>query len=174
MEYNKLVSVTGMGGLFELLSSKADGGIVRSLEDNTSKFVSNRKHNFSHLESIEIYTTDDNINLVEVFMEMDKSKEKLPEAKADNKTLQAYFGKVVAGMDFERVYASDMKKMIKWFEIIKKNNIELKMPTEIAEGEEDNVNPDKKTPPAKKPSAPKVTMQKSAPAKKINTPRKMA
>ena len=52
MNYNKIVSVTGLSGLFELVSSKADGGIVKSLEDNSVKFVSNRVHNFSHLESI--------------------------------------------------------------------------------------------------------------------------
>jgi hypothetical protein len=53
MDYNKLVSVTGLSGLFELVSSKADGGIVRSLEDNTTKFVSTRLHSFSHIESHE-------------------------------------------------------------------------------------------------------------------------
>ncbi len=66
MEYNKLVAVTGLSGLFELISSKADGGIVRSLEDKSTKFVSNRLHSFSHLESIEIFTKKDNVNLVEV------------------------------------------------------------------------------------------------------------
>ena len=54
MEYSKLVAVTGLPGLFELLSSKSDGGVVRSLEDNSTKFVSSRVHNFSHLESIEV------------------------------------------------------------------------------------------------------------------------
>jgi hypothetical protein len=57
MEYSKLVSVTGLPGLFELLSSKADGGVVKSLEDKSTKFVSTRIHNFSHLESIEVFTT---------------------------------------------------------------------------------------------------------------------
>ncbi len=66
MEYNKLVSVTGLPGLFELLSSKSDGAVVRSLEDNITKFVSSRQHNFSHLESIEVYTTKDNTSLAEV------------------------------------------------------------------------------------------------------------
>jgi len=61
MEYNKIVAVTGLSGLYELVSSKADGGIVRSLEDQSSKFVSNRVHNFSHLESIEIYTSNENV-----------------------------------------------------------------------------------------------------------------
>jgi len=130
MDYNKIVSVTGLSGLFELLSSKSDGGVVRSLEDNTTKFVSTRQHNFSHLESIEVYTTKDNTNLAELFEAMKNSKEKIPDAKADIKSLKSYFEKVYPELDFERVYASDMKKMVKWFHILDKNKIEIKVKTE--------------------------------------------
>jgi hypothetical protein len=130
MEYNKLVSVTGLPGLFELLSSKSDGAVVRSLDDNLSKFVSTRQHNFSHLESIEVYTTKDNTTLAELFDAMKKSKEKLPEAHADGKALKAYFEKVYSDLDFDRVYVSDMKKMVKWFDIIDKNKIDIKIKTE--------------------------------------------
>jgi hypothetical protein len=130
MEYNKLVSVTGLPGLFELLSSKSDGAVVRSLEDNSTKFVSTRQHNFSQLESIEVYTTKDNTTLAEVFEAMKKSEEKTPDANADAKTLKSYFEKVYPDLDFERVYTSDMKKMVKWFRIIEKNNIEIKVRTE--------------------------------------------
>jgi hypothetical protein len=48
-------------------------------------------HNFSHLESIEVYTTGENVNLVEVFNAMQESKEALPDAKADAKAIKAYF-----------------------------------------------------------------------------------
>ena len=130
MEYNKLVSVTGLPGLFELLSSKSDGAVVRSLEDNSTKFVSTRQHNFSQLESIEVYTTKDNTTLAEVFEAMKKSEEKTPDANADAKTLKTYFETVYPDLDFERVYTSDMKKMVKWFHIIEKNNIEIKVRTE--------------------------------------------
>ncbi|MDE3185394.1 MAG: DUF5606 domain-containing protein [Bacteroidota bacterium] len=130
MEYNKLVSVTGLPGLFELLSSKSDGAVVRSLEDNITKFVSSRQHNFSHLESIEVYTTKDNTTLAELFEAMKESKEKVPEANADGKILKAYFEKVYPDLDFDRVYVSDMKKMIKWFHIIDKNKIDIKVKTE--------------------------------------------
>lgn len=126
MEYNKLVSVTGLPGLFELISSKSDGAVVRSLEDNATKFVSSRQHNFSHLESIEVYTTKDNTTLAEVFQAMKESKEPVPEVTADGKVLKAYFEKVYPDLDFDRVYGSDMKKMVKWFQIIDKNNIEIK------------------------------------------------
>src|SRR5436190_22799590 len=110
MEYNKIISVTGLPGLFELVSSKADGAILRSLDDKSTRFVSSRIHNFSHLESIEVYTEGDNVNLVDVFQAMQNSNEKLPGEK-DVNAVKKYFEKVYPTMDFERVYASDMKKM---------------------------------------------------------------
>lgn len=168
MEYNKLVSITGLSGLYELLSSKADGGVVRSLEDKTSKFVSTRIHNFSHLESIEIYTVKDNVNLVDVFTAMKESSEKLPDA-GDNKALKAYFEKVYPDMDFERVYTSDMKKMVKWFAVLTANNVDIK----LSEGSADEGQAEATAVKAK-PVEAKAAAVKNAPAKKINAPRKMA
>jgi len=126
MEYSKLISVTGLGGLFELVASKTDGAIVRSLDDLSTKFVSSRQHSFSHLESIEVYTVRDNVNLVDVLNAMDASKESLP-AEKDPAAIKAYFQKVYPDLDFDRVYASDMKKMVKWYAILKKNSIEIKL-----------------------------------------------
>ncbi|WP_018615090.1 DUF5606 domain-containing protein [Segetibacter koreensis] len=133
MEYGKIISVTGLGGLFELVGSKKDGAIVRSLEDKSTRFVASRVHNFSHLESIEVYTVRDNVNLVEVFAAMKNSGETLPSDK-DNGAVKAYFQKVYPDMDFERVYTSDMKKMVKWFSILQANNVEFKL-SEAAEEE---------------------------------------
>ncbi len=135
MEYNKLISVTGFSGLFELVSSKTDGAIVKSLDDNTTKFVSSRMHQFSHLETIEVYTTDENVNLIEVFNAMNAADQSLPQEK-DNKAVRSYFEKVFPAMDFERVYSSDMKKMVRWFGVIKKHGIELKL-TEAPESNEE-------------------------------------
>ena len=129
MDYNKIVSVSGLPGLFEMLSSKADGAVLKSLDDNTSKFVSSRQHNFSHLESIEVYTTKDNTNLAEVFEAMKKSEEKLPDEKATSKDLKDYFEKVFPGLDHDRVYTSDMKKMVKWYAILHKNKIDFNTKT---------------------------------------------
>ncbi|MFZ9262041.1 MAG: DUF5606 domain-containing protein [Chitinophagaceae bacterium] len=126
MEYNKLISITGFSGLFELLSSKTDGAIVKSLDDQSTKFVSSRIHQFSHLESIEVYTTEDNVNLVDVFQAIKTAGKTLPSEK-DDKAIKAYFKEVFPTMDFERVYTSDMKKMIKWYNVIDKNGIEVKL-----------------------------------------------
>ena len=174
MEYNKLVAVTGLSGVFEVLSSKADGGIVRSLEDKSTKFVSNRLHSFSHLESIEVFTTNDNVNLVTLFDAIKNSSEKLPDLKADAKNIKAYFEKVFPAMDFERVYASDMKKMLKWYDVLVKNNIDIKLSDSVEEGNESEIVSEKKTTTAGKSITPKVGAVKSAPPKKINSPRKMA
>lgn len=134
MEYNKIVAVTGLPGLFELINSKTDGAIVRSLDDKSTRFVSSRVHNFSHLESIEVYTIRENVNLVDILNAMEKDGGKLPDEK-DPAAVRKYFEKVFPDLDFERVYASDMKKMVKWFDVLKKNKIEIKL-TEVPEEEE--------------------------------------
>lgn len=149
MEYNKIIAVTGLPGLYELLSSKTDGAIVRSLDDKSTRFVASRVHNFSHLESIEIYTVRENVNLVDILKAMEASGEKLPDEK-DGAALKAYFSKVYPDLDFDRVYSSDLKKMVKWYSVLKDNNIEIKL-SEPAEEEAPEAVPEE-TPaaPAKK------------------------
>ena len=168
MEYAKLVAVTGLPGLFELINSKSDGAIVRSLEDGSTKFAASRIHNFSHLESIEVYTIRENVNLVEVFQAMDKAGGSLPSAKEDA-AVKKYFEKTYPDLDFDRVYVSDLKKMVKWFDVLKKNNVELKL-SEPAEEEEEVEQPatqEKKKEKVEKPKeVEKKKEEKPAPAKK--------
>ena len=164
MEYSKLVAVTGLPGLFELINSKTDGAIVRSLDDKSTRFVSSRIHQFSQLESIEVYTVRDNVNLVDIFTAMDSNGGKLPDEK-DAAAVKKYFEKVYPDMDFERVYNSDMKKMVKWFAILKKNDIEIKL-TEIPEEEEEIVE-EVEAPKEEKKAAKKVKVPKDEPAEPV-------
>ncbi len=169
MEYGKIIAVTGMPGLFELLTSKNDGAIVRSLEDNTTKFVSSRIHNFSHLESIEVFTVKDNVNLVEIFFAMEKEGGKTPDLK-DATGVKKYFQKVFPDLDFERVYSSDLKKMAKWYEVLKANKIEIKLTEPEEEIEEAEVVKEEPVKEVKKPAVKvkEVAEEKAeAPAKKI-------
>jgi hypothetical protein len=165
MDYNRIVAVTGLPGLYELVNSKSDGALVRSLDDQTTKFVSSRVHNLSHLESIEIYTIRENVNLVEVFNAMEKSNVKLADTK-DNKSLKSYFEKVYPDLDFERVYPSDMKKMVKWFEALKENKIEIRLgveqePAEVEESETEETEEKPKTKKAAAKSSEKAPAKKS-------------
>ena len=161
MEYSKLVAVTGLPGLFELISSKTDGAIVRSLEDKSTRFVPSRVHNFSHLESIEIYTVQDNVNLVEVLKAMDSAGVKLPDEK-DASAIKKYFEKVYPDMDFERVYASDMKKMVKWLSQLQKNKVELKLSEVPEEEEAEEVAAPEEAPAAEEAPKKKTTRKKKA------------
>jgi hypothetical protein len=170
MEYSKIIAITGLPGLFELISSKSDGGIVRSLDDKNTRFVSSRVHQFSHLESIEVYTTRHNVNLVDVLKAMESSNEKLPDDK-DASQLKSYFEKVYSELDFDRVYTSDLKKMVKWFSVLVKNQVEIKLTEPVAEEAKDETadtlvkeeKPAKKGMPVKAESKEDV---KSAPDKK--------
>jgi hypothetical protein len=154
MEYSKIIAVSGLTGLHELISSKNDGAIVRSLDDKTTKFVSSRIHNFSHLESIEIYTVKDNVNLVDILLAMQKSGLSLPDTK-DSAAIKKYFEAAYPDLDFDRVYTSDMKKIIKWFEILQQNNIEIKL----------------SEPPAAEPEPAPVVEEKTAAPKKETAPK---
>ncbi|TWW01689.1 DUF5606 domain-containing protein [Chitinophaga pinensis] len=125
MQYREIVAVTGLSGLFQLIASKQDGAIVRSLEDKSTKFVSSRIHNFTPLESIEVFTTGENVNLAEVFKAMlDQEAKTAPvDTKADNNAIKSYFKSVFPTFDEDRVYVSDMKKMVKWYAILKSNDL---------------------------------------------------
>lgn len=165
MEYSKLIAVTGLPGLYELINSKTDGAIIRSLEDNSTKFASTRIHNFSHLESIEVFTTGDNVNLAEIFFAMEKATDAAPDTK-DNTAIKKYFEKIYPEIDLERVYPSDLKKMLKWFEVLKKNNIEVKLPEPVVEEEPEEVIEESKEKPVKKESKKKAEAVEEKPKKK--------
>jgi len=175
MEYNKLVAVTAMPGLFELISSRKDGAVVRSLDDNKTQFISNRLHNFTQLESIEIFTVQENVNLVDLFNAMDKAGGSLPDAK-DSAAVKKYFEKVYPDMDFERVYPSDMKKMVRWFEALKQHNIEIKLSEPVEEEPAKEIEEETKEEKPQKPSRSggkkKESSAEEKPAKKGKTKKK--
>lgn len=120
MDYREIVAVTGIGGLYQLVTSKGDGAIVRSLADGKTVFVSARKHHVTPIESIEIYTTGDNVRLHEVLQMMKEAEAEtpLPETK-DPKVVAAYFSTIFPEYDRERVYPSDLKKLVKWYSLLK-------------------------------------------------------
>jgi hypothetical protein len=180
MEYREIVAVTGLGGLYQLLATKSDGAIVRNLSDKSTKFISARLHNVTPLESIEVYTTGENVRLHQVFQQM-KEKEgsiAIIDPKADNNAVKNYFKSVFPTFDEERVYVSDMKKMVKWYELLKSNEL-LNFETAPAEGTEaaetataeasDEEKPAKKAAKTKKAASEEEEGSEEKPAKKART-----
>lgn len=127
MEYRQIVAVTGLTGLYQLVSTKNDGALVRSLSDKSIKFVSSRLHQITPLESIEIYTYGENVrlhNVLEGMKENDATAATLvADKKASSEDFRAYFATVLPDFDQERVYVSDIKKIMKWYQLLKANDL---------------------------------------------------
>lgn len=173
MDYTRIVAVTGLPGLYEAISSKGDGAVVRSLDDNSTKFVSSRIHNLSHLESIEIYTTRENVSLADVFTAMKTKGTALPDVK-DNKAVKQYFEAVYPDLDFDRVYSSDMKKMVKWYEVLEKNNVDYTAKSEEEQTVEEPVAEAATEEPAPKKAKPKATAESKEETTTEEKPKKTA
>jgi len=125
MEYKEIVVVTGEPGLFQLVSSKNDGAIVRTLDGLSTKFVPSRLHQFTPLESIEVFTTGENVSLMEIFRTMLGKESEIAVISPNQGAaeIQAYFDQVYPELDESRVYMSDMKKMLKWFPLLKEHGL---------------------------------------------------
>lgn len=119
MTIDKIVAISGKPGLFEILSQTKGGIIVRSLVDN-KRFPVNAVQNVSVLNDIAIYTYEEEVPLREVFKniaEKENGKETINH-KESNDVLLSFFGKVLPNFDDERVYASNVKKIIQWYNIL--------------------------------------------------------
>lgn len=143
MDLKEIMSVSGMPGLYKVMANRTDGLIVEGLHDKARKFVSSRQHMFTPLENITLYTTDDSIELKVVLSNMKKNEGEHPVPdikKTDDSTLRNYMKTIVPNYDEEKVYASDIKKLIKWYELLNVNQLVLV----IEEGTEESANEDQK------------------------------
>jgi hypothetical protein len=143
MRIRDIVAISGMGGLFKVEGQKVNGLIVTSLAEGWTKFVSNRTNMFSPLDNISIYTDTDNIELADVLLLINDKKEAqpLPDTNADSAALRNWFIDILPNHDQEKVYVSDIKKMVKWFHILAEHNIiedEIKGRAEEKAAEEEN------------------------------------
>lgn len=119
MNLQGIVAVSGKPGLWRALAQNKTGYVLESLDAQKTKLVANLSTaKLAALSEITIFGTEDDIRLTDVFEQM-KSASKVPDAKADGKTLRTFFYEVAPEHDEEKVYASDMKKIISWFQLLK-------------------------------------------------------
>lgn len=119
MEFNKIISVTGKPGLFQVISQSKNAIIVESLIDK-KRLAINSTQNVSLLENIAIYTYEEEVSLLKVFktmFEKSEGKEAISH-KESSKNLTAYFSEILPEYDEERVYTSNIKKVIQWFNLL--------------------------------------------------------
>ena len=128
MELKDIVSVSGMSGLHAVVAKRPDGMIVRGLDDDKPQFASSRIHVFTPLDAITVYTIKDTIELSKVLLEMKKQSAENPpvDANSDNDKLKTWFKKVLPDYNEEKVYVSDIKKLIKWYQQLDKHKLVTK------------------------------------------------
>lgn len=119
MDLTKILSVSGLPGLFKMIGNRSNGLIVEDIDSGKGRFCSSRKYQFTPLESIAIYTQEDTIPLREVFEKMLKiAPDKIPTPDKSDDELKAAFKNIVPDYDEGRVYLRDMKKMFRWYHFL--------------------------------------------------------
>jgi len=170
MNLSGIVAVSGKPGLWKALAQNKTGFVLESLDAQKTKLIANLSTaKLAALDEITLFSNDEDIKLVDVLERM-KTAKNIPDAKADGKVLRTFFREVAPNHDEEKVYASDMKKVISWYQILK----DLPIFNEVAKTAE-STEAEKPVATAPKTTKPKASVQKKAPAApkapKINTPK---
>jgi len=119
MELDKVLSISGKPGLYELKAQTRGGFVAESMLDG-KKISVNIRHNVSLLSEIAVYTYTEEVPLREIFQKI-YEKENGSEAlshKESKEKLEAYFAEVLPEYDVDRVYISDIKKILQWYNLL--------------------------------------------------------
>ncbi|MGD1840735.1 MAG: DUF5606 domain-containing protein [Thermonemataceae bacterium] len=178
MELKEIAAIAGRGGLFKIIKPSRNGVIVETLDAQKKKLAISANNKVSVLKEISIYTTDKegSVALEEVFYSIyEKYKDQLPvTSKADNDALFSLLEEVIPNYDAEKVYSSDIKKLVSWYLILLKEApqiLERKAPEEEEKEEESTANESdpeasEATPKKKKASKSKKAAEEAAKATK--------
>lgn len=174
MSLEKVLAIAGKPGLYKLKTQTRTGFLAESLLDGKTVNVSGR-HNVSLLSEIAIYTLTEELPLREVFKrisEKEDGKETISH-KASKEELEEFFFGILPDYDEDRVYASDIKKVVQWYNMLVKNGMtdfaEAKETAKEEESESTEKAKETKKPAAKKAAAPKTTAPKTATPKASST-----
>jgi hypothetical protein len=139
MSLRKILSISGKPGLYKLSNQTRAGFLAESLVDGKRINVSGR-HNVSLLSEIAIYTLTEEVPLREIFRkisEKEEGKETISH-KSPAIELEEFFFEILPDYDEDRVYASDIKKVVQWYNLLVKNGItDFSEATDDASGEEE-------------------------------------
>ncbi len=120
MKLNEILTISGRQGLYKL-NTKTKGGVIATSLVDGKRVITTINQQISYLSEIQVYCIGNEINLSEVFEKMllfESGKISRVVPKANSLDLEAYFLKIIDDYDKERVYTSDIKKIIKWYNIL--------------------------------------------------------
>jgi hypothetical protein len=125
MTLDKILSISGKPGLYKILTQTRNGFVVESLI-NQKKVSVNIHSNISVLSEIAVYTLTEELPLREVLKKI-RDKEVSEQTSISHKDskdkLEEYFFEVLPDYDEDRVYASDIKKIIQWYNLLQKHGM---------------------------------------------------
>ncbi len=181
MDLTKVMAISGKSGLFKIISQSRASIIVESFADG-KKMPVFAHHRSSVLEDISMFTYTEDIPLKNVIWSIYQKEEGKPvsiDLKSDNETLKAYFEEVLPDFDQDRVYASDIKKVLAWYnQLLEQDMIsepveeEEEKPEEETQKEEKEAAAEEKAPEEKKEAKEKKPAAKKPAATKKKTPAK--
>ncbi|KAF2340602.1 MULTISPECIES: DUF5606 family protein [Flavobacterium] len=159
MNLTKILAISGKPGLYELKVQTRTGFVAESLIDG-KKITVNLKSNVSLLSEISIYTYEGEKPLTEVMQQISvkENKGQAISHKEDNATLSAYFKQILPDYDEERVYPSDIKKVLSWYNTLQAKGLVTDLAPAAEEPKEEApvaAEKPKKAPAAKKAKAKK-------------------
>lgn len=125
MSLDKILSISGRPGLYKVVAPTRSGFVVESLVDN-KRLTVNAQSNVSLLSDIAVYTLSEEVPLREVLQKiMDKEGGKTTSInhKDDKIKLEEYFFEILPDYDEDRVYPSDIKKIVQWYNLLQKHDL---------------------------------------------------
>jgi len=133
--FNDVVSVTGLPGLYQVIKNNDNSIVVESLDESKKRQLIRGNMMVSKLTDVSIYTEEESEPLLTVLQAIkEKYGNDLPVGKKSSKTeLMDFLEGVLPGFDKEKVYPSNVKKLIGWYAILNKFEIELKVSKEEEE-----------------------------------------
>jgi hypothetical protein len=116
-----ILAISGQPGLFKLVAEAKNSIIVESLLTG-KRIPAYSTSKISALADISVFTETGEIQLTELFKLLQKNS-KFPSAKASNNEIKAFFGEILPEYDKDRVYVSDMKKILQWFQLLSEHDL---------------------------------------------------
>lgn len=133
MSLEKIIAIAGKPGLFKLVAQTRAGFIAESLIDGKRLSV-NVQQNVSVLSEIAIYTLTEEVPLKQVFLNIklkENGQQTSVSAKDSKDKLEEYFFDILPDYDEDRVYASDIKKVIQWYNLLQSHKLLDLLETDI-------------------------------------------
>jgi len=142
MDLSKILAISGKPGLYKMLSETKNGLLVESL-DSQKRFPVFAHEKISSLEEISIFTEEEDLPLKDIFKKMNELLEskQAPDHKSNPAELKAFFEEAVPDYDQDRVYNSDIKKVIHWYNQLHQHEL-----LDFSEEEEEKKEEDKAEP----------------------------